>query len=540
MASNQPQSRRSSGSSPVLSPQICHDDPMTQSELEKLVDILPDDAKYHVYKTLEKKLLFKEMTCEAENTPDSKKRKLHFSGSPEPGILPITPGKGLEWDNDLPGHSPFISALGLPISASKEASKLSGFRRLVQPTHPRSSPRPARAPPSIPTSDLAILNEQITNTSSQHSTFKQTKIDKDTPQLANKSIPVVVKGIPRSTTDNPILLKDEIKKVKPNANIQNIKVFKSGDILIQPCDPHSSNILLQNWPSNVKLGKPTARLPTNKIPPNNNVVILGVHPSVTDAQIQTSLEDYGHQIVSLRRFTAKATGNPTWKIRVNFSEQESKKAALANGVYIGYSLHKCQDYHALPTVIQCYNCNTWGHHASKCTNPMKCVRCGESHKVSQCPVARENTICSNCGDSHSSAYKGCPAYKIAQQNLASKTNSANTTSRSYSDAVKSSPSKPLISFVADFVTSVLKILGFKIQVEKVAEATSIAAKNHLNTVISPKEVITALGKFKSVYSPTPLQSASASVRSLQLQSPPKSGQLQPPPVTPAKQMPTNG
>ena len=198
---------------------------------------------------------------------------------------------------------------------------------MVQPTHPRSSPRPARAPPSIPTSDLATINEQITNTSSQHSTFKQTKIDKDTPQLANKSIPVVIKGIPRSTTDNPILLKDEIKKVKPNANIQNIKVFKSGDILIQPCDPHSSNILLQNWPSNVKLGKPTARLPTNKIPQNNNVVILGVHPSVTDAQIQTSLEDYGHQIVSLRRFTAKATGNPTWKIRVNFSEQESKKAA---------------------------------------------------------------------------------------------------------------------------------------------------------------------------------------------------------------------
>ena len=101
MASNQPQSRRSSRSSTVHSPHICHDDPMTQSELEKLVDILPDDAKYHVYKTLEKKLLFKEMTCEPEGTPDSKKRKLHFSGSPEPGILPITSGKGLEWANPI-------------------------------------------------------------------------------------------------------------------------------------------------------------------------------------------------------------------------------------------------------------------------------------------------------------------------------------------------------------------------------------------------------------------------------------------------------
>ena len=326
----------------------------------------------------------------------------------------------------------------------------------------------------------------------------------------------------------------KLKKVKPNANIQNIKVFKSGDILIQPCDPHSSNILLQNWPSNVKLGKPTARLPSNKNPQNNNVVILGVHPSVTDAQIQ----DHGYQIDSLRRFTAKATGNPTWKIRVNFSDQESKKVALANEVYISYSLHKCQDYHALPNVIQCYNYNTWGHHASKCTNPMKCIRCGESHKVSQCPVSRE--ICSNCGDNHSSAYMGCSAYKIAQQNLASKTNPGNTISLSYSDAVKSSPSKPIISFVADFVTSVLKILGFKIQVEKVAEATSVAAKNHLNTVISPKEVISALGKFRSVYSPTSLHSASAPVPSHQLLSPPKSGQLQPPPVRPAKQMPTNG
>ena len=113
---------------------------------------------------------------------------------------------------DLPGQSPFISALGIPISASKEASKLSGFRRLVQPTHPRSSPRPVRAPPSIPTSDIATLNEKITNTSSQHLTSKHTKIDKGTSQNANKSIPVVVKGIHRSTTENHILLKDEIKK----------------------------------------------------------------------------------------------------------------------------------------------------------------------------------------------------------------------------------------------------------------------------------------------------------------------------------------
>ena len=71
MASKQPQSS-------VHSPHICHDDPMTQSELEKLVDIQPDDAKYHVYKTLEKKLLFIEMNCEPEGTPGLQRAQTTF------------------------------------------------------------------------------------------------------------------------------------------------------------------------------------------------------------------------------------------------------------------------------------------------------------------------------------------------------------------------------------------------------------------------------------------------------------------------------
>nr|CAH7737243.1 unnamed protein product [Callosobruchus chinensis] len=59
--------------------------------------------------------------------------------------------------------------------------------------------------------------------------------------------------------------------------------------------------------------------------------------------------------------------------------------------------------------LMCFNCQSLGHGAVKCTKQKLCT-CGQPpHDESPCQDPKK---CVNCGGNHSSAYKACPQYKI--------------------------------------------------------------------------------------------------------------------------------
>lgn len=68
---------------------------------------------------------------------------------------------------------------------------------------------------------------------------------------------------------------------------------------------------------------------------------------------------------------------------------------------------------------QCYNCQNFGHSASNCFRPYRCVKCTNNHKPGDCPLPmlRENSAvtlnpsCVNCGEAHSANFRGCKVYK---------------------------------------------------------------------------------------------------------------------------------
>ena len=75
-------------------------------------------------------------------------------------------------------------------------------------------------------------------------------------------------------------------------------------------------------------------------------------------------------------------------------------------------VYKVEEFRAPISIMQCYNCQCFGHSAKACRSKQKCLICGENHSHKGCPrrESRKPT-CANCNGPHVASYKGCPKYK---------------------------------------------------------------------------------------------------------------------------------
>ncbi|CAH1107463.1 unnamed protein product [Psylliodes chrysocephalus] len=69
-------------------------------------------------------------------------------------------------------------------------------------------------------------------------------------------------------------------------------------------------------------------------------------------------------------------------------------------------------------IIQCHNCQQWGHATSNCGRPSKCVKCAGDHHTRTCTKTRETpATCVNCGGDHPANYSKCQAYTSKLERL---------------------------------------------------------------------------------------------------------------------------
>ena len=66
-----------------------------------------------------------------------------------------------------------------------------------------------------------------------------------------------------------------------------------------------------------------------------------------------------------------------------------------------------EEFRAPISVMQCYNCQFFGHSAKTCRSKQKCLICGENHSHKGCPSreSRKPTY-ANCNGPHVASYKG--------------------------------------------------------------------------------------------------------------------------------------
>jgi hypothetical protein len=103
---------------------------------------------------------------------------------------------------------------------------------------------------------------------------------------------------------------------------------------------------------------------------------------------------------------------PTGVVIIAFSEKN-----LPENVNVG--LAKCKVYPYIPLPVRCTKCQKYGHKAVRCkaTAPI-CAKCSKAHATAECTATGPSELkCTNCGQPHSSAYRGCRRYQQVSKTL---------------------------------------------------------------------------------------------------------------------------
>lgn len=68
----------------------------------------------------------------------------------------------------------------------------------------------------------------------------------------------------------------------------------------------------------------------------------------------------------------------------------------------------------IPPPLRCSKCQKFGHTAAVCKGKQRCSKCSGEQEYGQCDKDAK-LKCSNCGNEHSSAYRGCEVSKRMQE-----------------------------------------------------------------------------------------------------------------------------
>ena len=222
-----------------------------------------------------------------------------------------------------------------------------------------------------------------------------------------------------------------------------MKKLPRGDIMVFPSNAESFNKLSKfidnpvplrkSFGLDVKVRFPAGETndtkkrpkPASKLPQAHYVMVrsvscdLGSEQDILEAiQDKYNTEEDGDVVIAIKRIHNKV-GYPLPLVKLQVRSAQDIKNLVQDGLSFGYHHFKCELCRELPVPNQCDKCLVWGGHPTgRCLSPKRCIRCGShTHPSSECPIAPEDRKCSNCGGNHIALYKGCKAYKDAQNRL---------------------------------------------------------------------------------------------------------------------------
>lgn len=113
-----------------------------------------------------------------------------------------------------------------------------------------------------------------------------------------------------------------------------------------------------------------------------------------------------HEIKSLK------TKNKALNLIGISCDVNEEKKLLSDGILVNYLHYKVCKYNKPTRLIQCYNCQGFGHYAKTCKEFIsRCVVCSEHHEDPKKKCEAITKKCANCGENHTANYSGCNAIK---------------------------------------------------------------------------------------------------------------------------------
>lgn len=143
------------------------------------------------------------------------------------------------------------------------------------------------------------------------------------------------------------------------------------------------------------------------------IVIRNLHPTTPISIIKEEIQSTGNTVTG-EIINAKfgPDKKPTSTFFVNLLPGPNNKA-VKELKYIYHQSIVIEDPKKRKSIVQCQRCQQYGHSKNYCMRPFRCVKCGQSHKTSECTKTNRDTPaqCALCNGPHPANYRGCKVYQ---------------------------------------------------------------------------------------------------------------------------------
>lgn len=264
---------------------------------------------------------------------------------------------------------------------------------------------------SQPTEDMEMSTENLPPTKNDHTTSQKTEnTPSSKPSTSKNSYTAQTVPIPPTTNKiPPIIMRcpekwTTLSKTLKQKSINYLRASTVRDgIRIQPetsDDYRKLTRLLQD----TDIEFHTYQLQEEK---ELKIVIRGLFLKTETEEITEDLKEKGLNPSKVTQMTNKITKQPMPLFLITLPRTDKKIYELTN--ILGLSI-KIENLKATGQLSQCYRCQKYGHTQSFCTAAIKCVKCGQGHRSTDCPLIKEKDTptCANCGNNHVASYRGCP------------------------------------------------------------------------------------------------------------------------------------
>lgn len=141
-------------------------------------------------------------------------------------------------------------------------------------------------------------------------------------------------------------------------------------------------------------------------------VIVNLHQSTDKNELKTELEGLGHEVVYINNVMKRGTRTLLPLFVVELKTNTNNKSVY-DIQYLMHSRIRIEPPRQKRQIVQCTNCQRYGHTKSYCNRQSRCVKCAQFHNTKNCTrtTKDENVKCALCEGSHPASYKGCSVYQ---------------------------------------------------------------------------------------------------------------------------------
>ncbi|GFT34659.1 nucleic-acid-binding protein from transposon X-element [Trichonephila clavipes] len=142
------------------------------------------------------------------------------------------------------------------------------------------------------------------------------------------------------------------------------------------------------------------------------IVIKGLPVSTEIGEIQADLTSQGFCVRKVAQLTRSKTKSPfpIFMVELERNPDSPDIFQLKKCFYLAVQV---DTFNRRPGVSQCYYCNLFNHSSKNCYMRTRCLKCGESHRTSDCPIKEKitNPICINCNKTgHMANWSQCKEF----------------------------------------------------------------------------------------------------------------------------------